>query len=234
MSKLAKNESETTEYYTQAAQAYRKVNPEEAIRVFNLAAALHMEQNRFSTAAKIYKSIGELCEEDRNFSAAIEAYTHASDCYIAEDSTTNANQMLLKVAHYAAIQEDFKRAIELYEQVALACLDSQLLSWGAKDHYFKAMLCQLAIAGKVGAGSLLGIDEAENAWEKYKGNYPAIEGTRECKLIDQLIEAMKEGDIEKLQDAIVDYDTFCKLDDWKASILLQLKNALKVSEPSLT
>jgi alpha-soluble NSF attachment protein len=229
MSKLAKNESEATEYYTQAAQAYRKVNPEEALRVFNLAASLHMEQNRFSTAAKIYKSIGELCEEDRNYSGAVEAYNHAAECYIAEDASTSANQMLLKVAHYSAVQEDFKKAIELYEQVALSSLDNQLLSWGAKEHYFKAMLCHLAMASKSGSSAPSWLAESELAWDKYKGNYPAIEGTRECKLIDQVLSSLAEGEIEKLQDAIVDYDTFCKLDDWKATILLQIKNSLKVA-----
>lgn len=226
MSKLAKNEGDATEYYTQAAQAYRKTNPEEALRVYNLAATMQMEQNKFSTAAKIYKNIAELCEEDRNYKGAIDAFLHSADCYIAEDASTSANQSLLKVAHYSAMLEDYKKAIDLYEQVALSSLDNQLLSWGAKEHYFKAMLCHLVLASK-SASAHHAMDDAEVAFDKYKGNYPAFEGSRECKMIEKCLDALKEGEVEKFQDAIVEFDTFSRLDDWKAGLLIQVKNGMK-------
>lgn len=229
VSRKAKNEMEATDFYTQAAQAYRKVNPEEAIRVYTLAASMHMDQNHFSTAAKIYKSIGELSEEDRNWKAAIDAYAKASDCYLAEDSNASSNQMLLKVAHYSALLEDYRRAIEVYEQVANASLDSQLLSYGVKEHYFKAMLCHLALSAS--SNSHFGhYEELDAALDKYKSNHPAFEDSRECKFIAQCIKAMQEGEVEKFQDALIDFDSITKLDDWKTSLLLKVKKGILAAE----
>eukprot|EP00475_Leptophrys_vorax_P013038 TRINITY_DN1942_c0_g1_i1.p1 TRINITY_DN1942_c0_g1~~TRINITY_DN1942_c0_g1_i1.p1 ORF type:complete len:241 (-),score=61.05 TRINITY_DN1942_c0_g1_i1:73-795(-) len=222
MLKIAKDEGGATENYANAAQAYRKVDPAEALRVYTLAATMHMEQNHFSTAAKLYKNIAELCEEDKNYQGAIDAYTRSADCYEAEDQKTSRGQALLKVAHYSALLEDYKRAIDLLEDVAASCLDNQLLAWGAKEHYFKAMLCHFALAAKSSSANHKW-DDAENALDKYKGNYPAFDGSRECKMVEQSLNALKEGDIEKYQDAIVDFDTFSKLDDWKAGLLLLVK-----------
>jgi len=225
-SKKAKNEMEATDFYTQAAQAYRKENPEEALRVYNLAAMLHMEQSHFSTAAKIYKSIGELCEEDRNWGGAIEAYSKCADCHAAEDSNASANQALLKVAHYCALVEDYNKAIELYEQISNASLNSPLLVYSVKDYYFKAMLCRMVVSAT--AQSKYGhYEELEAALDKYKSNYPAFDDTRECKMVTECLHAMQEDEVEKFQDAIIDYDRIIKIDDWKTALLLKVKKAME-------
>ena len=62
--------------------------------------------------------------------------------------------MLIMVAQLSAQLEDYKRAIELYEQVAYSAQDNKLLKWGAKDHYFRASLCHLALASRSGVRSL--------------------------------------------------------------------------------
>jgi len=51
---------------------------------------------------------------------AMEAFQTAADYYQGEESTTQANQCLLKVAGFAATSNDFKKAVEIYEQVRLA------------------------------------------------------------------------------------------------------------------
>ena len=59
----------------------------------------------------------------------MEAYQQAADWYQAEESTSAANQCLLKVAGFAASTSDYKRAIEIYEQVAMVSLENTLLKW---------------------------------------------------------------------------------------------------------
>lgn len=223
-----KDDSQATEYYTNAAQCFRKENPEEATRVYSLAAQMHMEQNHFSTAAKIYKAIGEMCEEDRNFKGALDAFSQSADCYLAEDTKVSGSQMLLKVAHYSAILEDYKRAVELYEQVAEQALQQQLTSWGAKEHYFKAMLCKMALlANNKDLGSTM--EELDRTFEKYKNSYPAFEDSREAKFIESMLDAMRESDVNKMQDAIIDYDSISKLDDWKSGLIIMVKRAMRES-----
>ena len=79
--------------------------------------SIHIDLGRFSSAAKVQKEIGELLEAVGDSAGAMDAYQTAADYYQAEESNSTANQMLLKVAGLASMCKDYKRAVEIYEQV---------------------------------------------------------------------------------------------------------------------
>ena len=86
--------------------------------LYKEAVAVQIDLGRFTTAAKLQKEIAELYEAESDLTAAMEAFQTAADYYNGEESTSAANQCLLKVAGFAASTLDYKRAIEIYEQVA--------------------------------------------------------------------------------------------------------------------
>lgn len=55
-----------------------------------------------------------------------------------------ANKAALKAADLAALAGRYKRAIQHYETVARASLNSNLTKWSVKDYLFKAGACYLA------------------------------------------------------------------------------------------
>src|SRR5215471_2742687 len=55
-----------------------------------------------------------------------------------------ANKSWLKVADIAALAGQYPRAIDRYETVARASLNSNLTKWSVKDYFFKAGACYLA------------------------------------------------------------------------------------------
>ena len=55
------------------------------------------------------------------------------------------NDEYLKVAEYAGTLENYEKAIKIYEQVAAASLENNLLKYAAKEHFFRASLCHLCI-----------------------------------------------------------------------------------------
>jgi alpha-soluble NSF attachment protein len=55
-----------------------------------------------------------------------------------------ANKSWLKVADIAALVGQYPRAIDRYEAVARASLNSNLTKWSVKDYFFKAGACYLA------------------------------------------------------------------------------------------
>ena len=63
---------------------------------------IHIELGRFTSAAKVQKEIGELYEAEGNTSAALTAFQSAAEYYMAEESHSQANQVLLKVAALAS------------------------------------------------------------------------------------------------------------------------------------
>ena len=89
----------------------------------------------------------------------------------------------IKVAEYSATLENYEKAIKIYEQVAAASLENQLLKYAAKDQFFRASICHLCI------DSL----NAQHAVKKYEEQYPAFGDSREAKLVkvNYLIERRK-------------------------------------------
>lgn len=206
-----------------AFQAYKKDDGsvKVAVECLQQAIDLHINNGRFSQAAKFHKEAGELYEAELNYPKAIEHFQFAGDYYKGEDQTSSGNQCLLRVAVLSAEQEDYKRAIEVYEQVAASSLDVALLKWSVKDYFFQAGLCHLASNDMVAA---------RRAIDKYQDQDVSFSDTRECALLKELLEAVDEQDVERFTNAIFEYDQISKLDKWKTTILLRIKNSLKEAD----
>ena len=59
--------------------------------------------------------------------------------------------------------------------------------------------------------------------------------SREAKLLDNLIEAIEEEDVDKFTNFTYEYDSISKLDNWKTTLLLRVKKALQqAGEDDLT
>ena len=143
--------------------------------------------------------------------------------YDAEDSSANASQCWVKVAALSAELEDYKKAIEIYERISQKALEgSSAGKWGVKDYLFKALLCQLVICAKKND-----MEQVEKNIDRYKDIYPQLDGTREVKLIEDLMNAFKEDDMDLYSDTVFRYDEIYKLDNWTAKVLLDVKNIMK-------
>lgn len=212
----SKHEAATN--YVNAANAFKKCNIQDAAKCLTVAIEFFTDEGRFSIAAKHEKELAELFEAESDFEKAIEAYQTAAEYYDGEGSTSSANSCLLKVAQFSAQLENYSKAIELYEKVAKASLDNNLLKWSCKDYFFRATLCYLAL------GDLQG---AKNALEKYTDLDVTFSGQREYSFLQEIITANENYDVEAFTNAVVQFDSVSKLDPWKTSILLRVKNSIK-------
>lgn len=201
--------------YVDASNCYKKSDTQEAVNCLLKAIEIYTDMGRFTIAAKHHQTIAELYEnEASDLQRAIQHYEQAADYFKGEESTTSANKCMLKVAQYAAELEDYSKAIEIYEQVAATSLESSLLKYSAKEYFFRAALCHLSIDAL----------NAQHALEKYVQQYPAFQDGREYKLVKTLIEHLEdEPNIEGFTDAIKDYDSISRLDQWYTKILLRIK-----------
>jgi len=217
----SKSETDAVRCYTDAAKSYKNTSPADAIRVYNIAVAKNMENNKFSVAAKLYKDLAELLESEMKTDDAMKAYEKSAECYFAEDSITSGNQMMLRVADFAAQKEDYKRAIEIYEKTSRASADNNLTRWSVPDYLFKASLCALALDAKSNI-----FDSSFVAIKRYLADYPLFTNAREGKMCDKLIPAIEQRDAEQLTDIIAEYDQVSPLDNFKSGLLLIVKKCL--------
>lgn len=212
--------------YTDAGKAYRNVDPKKAIRPFESAVQLHSEAARFQQCARLKKDLAELYEAERDNASALDAYSAAADFYDMDDAKSNANTMRVKVASLNALAGNYGDAAETFESIAQSALTNNLLKYGARDHLLRAGLCRLCMSDLIGA---------QRAVEKYNSMDSSFSSSREGRLLDAVVNAADEGDVDAFTNHVFEYDSISKLDEWKTSILLKIKNTIKAEdEPDLT
>ncbi|KAJ7990136.1 hypothetical protein DPEC_G00297200 [Dallia pectoralis] len=210
--------------FIDAGNAFKKADPQEAINCLNRAIEIYTDMGRFTIAAKHHISIAEIYETEMvDIDKAIAHYEQAADYYKGEESTSSANKCLLKVAIYAAQLEQYPKAIEIYEQVGTNAMDSTLLKYSAKDYFFKASLCHFCVDGL----------NAKLALQKYEEMFPAFSDSRECKLVKKLLDAYEEQNVDSYTDAVKEYDTISRLDQWLTTMLLRIKKSIQDDESDL-
>ncbi|RXM27922.1 Beta-soluble NSF attachment protein [Acipenser ruthenus] len=212
----SKHDSATS--FVDAGNAYKKADPQEAINCLNAAIDIYTDMGRFTIAAKHHITIAEIYESELvDIEKAIAHYEQAADYYKGEESNSSANKCLLKVASYGAQLEQYQKAIEIYEQVGTNTMDNPLLKYSAKEYFFKAALCHFIV------------DElnAKLAVEKYEEMFPAFADSRECKLVKKLLDAHEEQNSEAFTEAVKEFDSVSRLDQWLTTMLLRLKKTIQ-------
>ncbi|XP_029862452.1 LOW QUALITY PROTEIN: alpha-soluble NSF attachment protein-like [Aquila chrysaetos chrysaetos] len=213
--------------FVDAGNAFKKADPQEAINCLIRAIEIYTDMGRFTIAAKHHISIAEIYETELvDIEKAIAHYEQAADYYKGEESfqqVSSANKCLLKVATYAAQLEQYQKAVEIYEQVGTSAMDSPLLKYSAKEYFFKAALCHFCI-------DML---NAKLAVQKYEEMFPAFTDSRECKLVKKLLDAHEEQNIDGYTDAVKEYDSISRLDQWLTTMLLRIKKTIQGEEEDL-
>uniref|UniRef100_A0A671U3L7 NSF attachment protein beta n=1 Tax=Sparus aurata TaxID=8175 RepID=A0A671U3L7_SPAAU len=216
---------EACEMYCRAANMFKMAkNWSEAIKCLNAAVDIYTDMGRFTIAAKHHISIAEIYEAELvDIEKAIAHYEQAADYYKGEESNSSANKCLLKVGAYCAQLEQYQKAIEIYEQVGANTMDNPLLKYSAKEYFFKASLCHFIV------------DElnAKIAIEKYEEMFPAFSDSRECKLLKKLLEAHEEQNSEAFTEAVKEFDSISRLDQWHTTLLLRIKKTIQGDEGDL-
>uniref|UniRef100_A0A9J7ZCE7 N-ethylmaleimide-sensitive factor attachment protein, beta b n=1 Tax=Cyprinus carpio carpio TaxID=630221 RepID=A0A9J7ZCE7_CYPCA len=216
---------EACEMYARAANMFKMAkNWSEAIKCLNAAIDIYTDMGRFTIAAKHHITIAEVYESELvDIEKAIAHYEQAADYYKGEESNSSANKCLLKVASYSAQLEQYPKAIEIYEQVGTNTMDNPLLKYSAKEYFFKASLCHFIV------------DElnAKLAVGKYEEMFPAFSDSRECKLLKKLLEAHEEQNAEAFTEAVKEFDSISRLDQWHTTMLLRIKKTIQGDEGDL-
>lgn len=212
---------EVASCYVDAANAFKKTNQRKAISCLEKAIDAFTELGRLSLAGKHHKDIGEMLEGEGNMEKAMFHFEQAAELYEGEEQSSTANTCKLKVAQFAAQLGAYLKAVEIFEAVALASLDNNLLKYSVKTYLLSAGLCQLCRNDSVAVS---------NALEKYESMDPTFKGTRECKLLRDLAAATEEGDVQQFTQVIADFDSLSRLDSWKTTVLLAAKRLVTAKE----
>uniref|UniRef100_A0AAR2KSC8 N-ethylmaleimide-sensitive factor attachment protein, beta b n=1 Tax=Pygocentrus nattereri TaxID=42514 RepID=A0AAR2KSC8_PYGNA len=219
------NKHDAATSFVDAGNAFKKADPQEAINCLNAAIDIYTDMGRFTIAAKHHITIAEVYESELvDIEKTKKCILRFSDYFAIPFSfDSSANKCLLKVASYSAQLEQYQKAIEIYEQVGTNTMDNPLLKYSAKEYFFKASLCHFIV------------DElnAKLAVEKYEEMFPAFSDSRECKLLKKLLEAHEEQNAEAFTEAVKEFDSISRLDQWLTTMLLRIKKTIQGDEGDL-
>ncbi|KAI0882397.1 TPR-like protein [Annulohypoxylon maeteangense] len=202
-----------------AFKVYRKENPEDAVRCLDIAVNQYCKKGNFRRAAQHKENMGEVFENEvGDTKRALECYESAAGWYEGDNASALANKLWLKVADIAALEGDYYKSIEQYEKVAGASINNNLMRYSVKDYFLKAGICHLATGDMVAANRAL---------EKYRDLDPTFPSTREHQLLTDLAAAIEAGDQDQFTDKLFQFDQMSKLDKWKTTILVRVKNNIE-------
>eukprot|EP00301_Raphidiophrys_heterophryoidea_P023179 c7134_g1_i1.p2 GENE.c7134_g1_i1~~c7134_g1_i1.p2 ORF type:complete len:310 (+),score=66.05 c7134_g1_i1:62-931(+) len=212
------NKFQAATSYNDAANCFKKCSTEDTAKCLRDATDIFTDMGKFANAAKTQNELGELLENEGDKEGAIKAYETAADYYSGENSASQANSARLKAATLYALLEKYTEATEIFEQVGIQSADSSLMKWNAKDYFFKAALCRFCTGDIV---------QVERSLDQYCSYDVTFNSQREYKLLVAILEASKNFEVDDFTAAVAEFDSISKLDAWKTTILLRIKNSMK-------
>jgi alpha-soluble NSF attachment protein len=205
---------------TEAFKAFKKEDPEAAAQCLDKAIAQYCSKGNFRRAATHKQNLAELYEvELGDEGRAAAAYEEAAGWYESDNAEALSNKLWLKTADLVALEgKDYYKAIELYEKVATSSINNNLMRWSVKEYLLKAGICQLCTGDMVGVNT---------AMDRYRQLDPSFQQQREHALLVDLAQAVQDGEQEVFADKLYQYDQLSKLDKWKTTLLLRIKNSIE-------
>lgn len=211
--------------YVEASKCYKKEDPTKCIQMLELAIDRFTKRGNFRRGASYRQQVAEIYElELMDAPRAMEAYDSAAEWLASDNAESQANKLYLKVGEIAGLEGDYPRACGRFEQVASTSVQNGLTKWSVKEYYLKAGICHLCKNDMVAV---------KRAIENYATEDMTFASTKEFQLLNDLVEAVENGDPEEFTNHIYVYDQVMKLDKWKTTMLLRMKNQMS-EEPDLT
>lgn len=218
LQKKLNNLNDVSNHLVEAYKCFKSVSPNDAILALKEAIHIFLTSNgQFRRAANFQMDLAELYESIDDVENASESYEKAGDYFSTDHAPSLSNKAYLKCADLNALKGNYLKARDHYDTVIKNSLGNALTKWSLKDYFFKSVLCILCADDTVEAGKRM---------EKYADEEPSWPSTREYKLIQEIMEAIENGDTQAFSDKVYEYDQFSKLDKLKTQLLLKIKNSV--------
>eukprot|EP01057_Protomagalhaensia_wolfi_P001755 Protomagalhaensia_wolfi_Nauph_80__1754@NODE_2093_length_1215_cov_51_394558_g1634_i0_p1_GENE_NODE_2093_length_1215_cov_51_394558_g1634_i0NODE_2093_length_1215_cov_51_394558_g1634_i0_p1_ORF_typecomplete_len180_score44_48SNAP/PF14938_6/5_4e21ANAPC3/PF12895_7/0_0051ANAPC3/PF12895_7/2_5e03ANAPC3/PF12895_7/1_2e03TPR_6/PF13174_6/1_2TPR_6/PF13174_6/84TPR_19/PF14559_6/8_8e03TPR_19/PF14559_6/3_7TPR_19/PF14559_6/1_1e02TPR_7/PF13176_6/2_6e02TPR_7/PF13176_6/0_19TPR_7/PF13176_6/1_5e04TPR_11/PF13414_6/5_2e03TP len=149
-------------------------------------------------------------------------YKKAADWFeLDEYGKSNCSQCIVKYADLVSkLEGKYDEAIKIYEAEGTKAVKNTLIQFGAKEHFFKAGLLQMAKGDAI---------TASVACDRYEQADPRFSGSREGQLLKVLCKHYEADNLDEFIDAIAEYDRLSRLDPWKVFFLTKIKSSMSQS-----
>jgi tetratricopeptide (TPR) repeat protein len=134
---LSTEDFEKTQMYEAIASSYKMFDVSQAIPALTRAAELHMSQGKWTMASQTLEKVAELYEQSNDLDNMMKCLKEAHRFLKQEGQKAGANRVQKKMAETLALQHEFMRAQQEYEEMADRTKDDAMLKYGAKDYWLR-------------------------------------------------------------------------------------------------
>jgi len=208
--------------YIEAGLCMARVDNEEAIKMLEMGIAIHENEARLGAAARAWKELAQLHEDDEHYQLAIDAWNRAVSCHESEGTLANALQCLLHVGELHVTEYQFKKAAKVYERCAEICVEKNINKGSLRDYFYNALLCQFVVSARKG-----NLKNMHSMFARFLEIERRFAGTWQERLLRRAMKAFEDDDPIALAQAAADQDRIHKLDDRTTQILLEVRKILQ-------
>jgi tetratricopeptide (TPR) repeat protein len=134
---LSTEDFEKAQMYEAIASSYKMFDVSQAIPALTRAAELHMSQGKWTMASQTLEKVAELYEQLNDLDNMMKCLKEAHRFLKQEGQKAGANRVQKKMAETLALQHEFMRAQQEYEEMADKTKDDPMLKYGAKDFWLR-------------------------------------------------------------------------------------------------
>lgn len=196
-------------------------NPESGIEEYLLVVEKYIENGQFSQAAKTQAEVAKIYESLKNYEKASEAYLQAAEYYINDNRPASALPLRISAAKLNALTGKYMEACEVFTTIGDECLQGGSLRFGAKDHFINAIICRIAAEDDIGALKALTL---------FRKNDPSVSSERDYKIMEEIIDSVKENDLEKFEEWTGKYAQIKQVDEFRKVMFDSIKQKMEENE----
>lgn len=183
--------------YIDCAEMYVRLNPLECVVHYRAAISTFAEIGRFLQAAKYQEIVGHIEEDSKVPLQAVKSYQQAVDYYIADGEHTLADRCLEKVGTICAIHEQYDRASETFEALAMRCLQFNLRRFNAKTFFLWSGIMQLCKKD---------YKTAQRIRRRHKEIDYTFSNMAECRFLEDICKNMRDGSFDEFMDHLYNFN----------------------------
>ncbi|KAK9711685.1 hypothetical protein K7432_007674 [Basidiobolus ranarum] len=164
-----------------------------------------------------YNSLGKRNQSRQELVKACKMYEKAAELYDMEGDSRS----VYSISHQAELASElglYEEAIHSYDKVISVASEDRLLQFKLKDYLVSACLCVLAKDGW---------EEFTSTFHRYQDLYPAFNSARESQLLNDLIQAKSDFDLEKYETTLARHINLTPLPIWQSHILDKAKTGIQ-------
>ncbi|EGR52822.1 vesicle fusion protein [Trichoderma reesei QM6a] len=222
--KNLKELTDAADSYVEASDAYRRDDPEAAIRCRERAFALIQQstsESKQTRMSRVKEILGQIYEHDlKDLKRAREAYKEAAE-RLPKARELNANKLWTQYADLAALDGDYYGAIETYDRIINTMIGNGTMKWSLSTYCFKAGICHLATGDMVGT---------RRAVESYRQKDPEFSSQYKYKLLEDLCNAVDNHSQDEFSELLFQFDRTSRLEPWMTAILIKVKDSIEAPD----